>query len=155
MSRVSLHGARLGQLLDTSGDGTGFITDFSVPGSPTQPIDPSLYSELPAVTPSGGYNVADVVNDQPVASPSPTSIPSSGVISLAQTAGNVIAAATSGATGRGPSPTVQVPLGANSVGLWLESSNLIPGISNWEVIFGAVAVIGLGSSLLGGRRRRR
>jgi len=154
MSRVSLHSMRLGQLLDTSGD-TSFLTDFSVPGSLTQPIDPSLYSELPAVTPSGGYNVADVVNDQPVASPTPVSIPSSGVISLAQTAGNVIAAATSGATGRGPSPTVQVPLGANSVGLFLEGSNLIAGIPNWEVILGTVALLGIASSFFGGKRRRR
>lgn len=140
---------------------TSFITDFSVPGSITEPVPTYEYS-VPdvggpgVINASGGYDVADVSNPQSVTTPtSAAAVPSSGVISLAQTAGNVIAAATTGTTGRGPSPTVQVPLSSSSIGLFLESATLIPGVPNWQVMFGGVALLAVVGSLAGGRRRRR
>jgi len=67
-------------------------------------------------------------------------------------AGYFLPAVTGGVTGRGPSPTVQVPLSTSSAGLFLESSNLIPGLPNWGVLFGGLAVLLLVATA-GGRRR--
>jgi hypothetical protein len=56
----------------------------------------------------------------------------------------------------GPSPRVNVPLGApGSIQLWLTGSTILSGIPNWATLAGAALGISLLTGALGGRGRRR
>lgn len=66
--------------------------------------------------------------------------------------GPLLTAATSIPQTPRPSPTVAVPLGAGTFGLWLGSSNMISGVPNWALLLGTVVAAGV---VLGGSRGRR
>lgn len=55
-----------------------------------------------------------------------------------------------------PSPVLNVPLSASSIPLFFESSTLVSGIPNWELLIGAaVGAMLLSTAFSGGGRRRR
>jgi hypothetical protein len=135
------------------GDDASFIQDFSLPGSPTEPISPQLY-QVPDTTvdPSlfdiqyGAPGVAPSAGTYEAAAAGDTSSGSNWLSSLFSSAAGVIPKL---ALPPGPSPRVNVPVAKP----FTMSSIFGGGMSN-VLIYGIGAVL-LFSLVGGGGRRRR
>jgi hypothetical protein len=137
------------------GDDTSFITDFSVPGSPTEPISPELYQVpdttidpslfdiqygAPGVAPTAGTYEAAAAGDKS----------NSWLASLFSSAASVVPR-----LAPGPSPRVNVPV-TQPFTSGIMSSSIVRGIPNIAIYgIGAVLLFSAVGGLMGGGRRRR
>jgi len=94
-------------------------------------------NQVPCSNPNCTYG--DCIGPKPITLPNITIAPTSGLNLPSR-----------------PSPVMNVPLSMNSIPLFFESSTLVAGIPNWELLIGAaIGAMVLSSAFSGGKRRRR